>query len=798
MKIRTQKLFLIEPFIWIIFLFVTVASFVFPRPTWAQKPTELVVWGMGEGENMMGIYAAIDEFEKQHPGVKVKISSAGRNLNPQKLMTAIVGGVAPDVIHQDRFTISGWASRDAFTNLDPYIARDRNKPFGVRKEDFYPACWNEATYNGHVYAIPFGADDRALYYNKNILREAGFVDARGQVIPPKTWEDLLRYCDKINRKDKFGHFVRLGFSPIYGPASFYLYAWQNGGHFISADGRTCTMDEPAIVAALDWWVKFYDHFGGRESIPAYETMFVQGAFDPFFSGKLAMKIDGNWKLQDIATANLDFDFGVVPVPVPKGKPYITWSGGFSFAIPKGARHPELAWEFIKWMTSPKAWDIRSYVQMRFNESRGKPYLPQMSANRVANELLRDKYVLQNASLSPDLKEGYKIFVDLMNHSKYRPVTPVGQRLWNEQIRAFDMATYHRLTPYEALHRGKIAVQLELNRIFNKNPGKPVNWKTVLFWVSLVLAIGLGFLIFRLRKIYRRMGRRARGDMWIGFLTISPWMIGFLVFLAGPIIFSILLSFMRYDVIHPARWVGVWNYATLIKKDPLFWKSLWNTLYMIVSVPLGMSVGLSIAVLLNAKIKGMAVYRTIFYLPAIVPEVASSILWIWVLQPSNGLLNNVLSWFHIHGPLWLQSATWSKPSIILMGLWGAGASMIIWLAGLKGIPEYLYEAAEIDGAGPIRRFFSITLPMLSPYIFFNMIMGIIGTLQIFTSAYIMTQGGPIDSTLFYVYYLFNNAFEYFKMGYASAMAWILFIIILALTLFQLKMAPKWVHYEAGKK
>jgi multiple sugar transport system permease protein len=182
------------------------------------------------------------------------------------------------------------------------------------------------------------------------------------------------------------------------------------------------------------------------------------------------------------------------------------------------------------------------------------------------------------------------------------------------------------------------------------------------------------------------------------------------------------------------------------------------------------------------------------MPAIVPTVASSILWMWVLNPQHGLLNRGLAAVGITGPNWLTDAAWSKPSIILMGLWGAGQGMIIWLAGLKGIPQTYYEAAQIDGAGPLRRFTAITLPMLSPYIFFSLIMGVIGTFQIFSQAYIMTQGGPVDSTLYYVYYLFNHGFRYFKMGYASALAWVLFWIILALTLIQLKLAPRWVHYD----
>jgi len=275
------------------------------------------------------------------------------------------------------------------------------------------------------------------------------------------------------------------------------------------------------------------------------------------------------------------------------------------------------------------------------------------------------------------------------------------------------------------------------------------------------------------------------------------LVGFLLLTAGPIVASILLSFCEYDVLHPVRWAGLDNYRAL-PRDPLFWKSLGNTLFMVLGVPLGMAVSLGVAMLLNARVKGMAFYRTIYYLPAIVPAVASSILWIWVLNPQFGLVNVALQrLFGITGPQWLQSELWSKPSILLMGLWGAGAGMIIWLAGLKGIPETLYEAAEIDGAGGWAAFRHVTIPMLSPYIFFNLIMGVIGTFQIFTQAYIMTGGGPVDSTLFYVYYLFNNAFRYFKMGYASALAWILFVIILALTLLQLRLGKRWVYYEGEK-
>ncbi|HOZ47085.1 MAG TPA: sugar ABC transporter permease [Candidatus Hydrogenedentes bacterium] len=303
--------------------------------------------------------------------------------------------------------------------------------------------------------------------------------------------------------------------------------------------------------------------------------------------------------------------------------------------------------------------------------------------------------------------------------------------------------------------------------------------------------------------YAYFGRKARARGFFrsehraGLLFASPWLLGFIVFGGGPIVFSLFMSLCEYDVFSPARFIGLKNFNTMIAGDPLFYKSLGNTLYMGLGIPLGMGVGLAIALLLNYEIKGMAVYRTFFYLPAIMPAVAASILWIWIFNPEQGILNTLLEKIGIDGPAWLQNQHWSKPALILMGLWGAGAGMIVWLAGLKGIPNHLYEAAEIDGAGPLRRFWSITLPMLSPYIFFNLIMGLIGTFQIFTQAFIMTQGGPVDSTLFYAFYLFNNAFRYMRMGYASAMAWILFALVLALTVIQLKLAPLWVHYEADE-
>jgi len=286
--------------------------------------------------------------------------------------------------------------------------------------------------------------------------------------------------------------------------------------------------------------------------------------------------------------------------------------------------------------------------------------------------------------------------------------------------------------------------------------------------------------------------RTRG--WVGYAFIAPWLIGFLVFVAGPFVVSIYLSFTRYEVVTPPEWIGTANYQRLLYEDPLFWNSLWITLkYALVAVPLGIVAGVVLALLLNLEIGGISVYRTLFFLPSIVPMVASCVIFVWLLNPQIGLVNSILRLVGLEGPAWLSKAPWAFWSLVIMSLWAIGGSMIIYLAGLKDIPDTLYEAAMIDGADMWQRTRHVTLPMLTPVIFFNLIMGVIGAFQYFTQAYIMTQGGPEDSTTFYALYLFDRSWRYLDMGYASAMAWVLFLIIMSITAIIFKTHRKWVHY-----
>jgi multiple sugar transport system permease protein len=298
-----------------------------------------------------------------------------------------------------------------------------------------------------------------------------------------------------------------------------------------------------------------------------------------------------------------------------------------------------------------------------------------------------------------------------------------------------------------------------------------------------------------------MNRRIRSLLaGIGFCL--PWIIGLGLFTLYPVVASLYFSFCDYSVLQPAIWVGGENYHRLIG-DETFWRALGNTLiYAGFSVPLGMIVALGLALLLNCGVRGTSLFRTIFYLPSIVPVIASSMLWLWMFNPSYGLLNEALApvcaWFGTSPPGWLQDPAWAKPALILMSLWGVGNSVVIYLAGLQDVPVALYEAAEIDGAGRWQKFRHVTLPMLMPVIYFNLVMGIIGSLQTFTQVFIMTggvAGQPAQSTLLYSTYLFSTAFMDLRMGYACAMAWVLFCLIAVLTFAATRLLAK--HIEAAR-
>lgn len=307
-------------------------------------------------------------------------------------------------------------------------------------------------------------------------------------------------------------------------------------------------------------------------------------------------------------------------------------------------------------------------------------------------------------------------------------------------------------------------------------------------------------------VKKKSSKWERSKTKSGILFALPWIIGFLAFSLYPICISFYYSLTDFNIFQKPKWVGLDNYSALFA-DEKFYKSLWNTFYMVIlGTPISLIAALLLAILLNQKIRGLPVFRTFFYLPSIVPTVAASLLWLWIFNPKVGVLNSILGLFGVYQPNWLMDPNWTKPALIIIGVWGVGNMMIIFLAALQDVPRSLYEAAEMDGANTLKKFYNITLPSVSPVIFFQLIMNIIYYFQYFTQAYLLINGssggsglnntatgGVENSMLFYALYLFQNAFNFFKMGKAAAMAWILFLIVVAVTAIIFKTQDRWVSY-----
>ncbi|TDE94271.1 sugar ABC transporter permease [Occultella glacieicola] len=299
-----------------------------------------------------------------------------------------------------------------------------------------------------------------------------------------------------------------------------------------------------------------------------------------------------------------------------------------------------------------------------------------------------------------------------------------------------------------------------------------------------------------RPAGRRRSRMGRAEARWGVLFAMPAILGFLIFTIGPMVASFIFSLTDWTVGAAPNFIGLGNYQAMVD-DPLFWKSLGvTTYYTLAAVPIALVVGFVVAMLVNAGWRRQSMWRTIYYLPTLVPAVASAVLWIWIFNPDSGLFNSVLRALGLPTSNWIYAESTAVPSLIIMSTWGFGNAMVIFLAGLQGVPRHLYEAVALDGGGAWAKFRHVTLPFMTPVIFYNLVTGVIGTFQVFNQAYIMTSGGPNNATLFYIYYLYTQAFTDSQMGYASALAWVLFLIVLVITALLFRNARSWVYYEAG--
>jgi multiple sugar transport system permease protein len=556
----------------------------------------------------------------------------------------------------------------------------------------------------------------------------------------------------------------------------------------------------------------YAVLGGYAEAQRFSKAQHTGIDDPFVIGNIVMKVDGDWILQDLAHYAENMEFVTAPASVPDDRfnkqgeyanekdQYITWAGGMCMAIPQSARNAEGGWQYIQYMNTLEAFRIECSAQQAYRKSRGGLWSPRLMARIERNELTKREYMPKDEQISNALR----MHIDMLSNARIRPASPVAQLMWDQHVRAMEKACLKEVSPTEALATAQAVVQEELNQVYAdaKYPVVDMRLPAYLGLVAALIGIGIFYSRYRTANLQPLERHESR---W-GHILLIPWYIGFLGLTLGPMVMSLFFSFTHYNVLSPARWVGLENYHDLYAdQQGLLKTALANVCYLGgVGVPLGLITGLSIALLLNNASRGIGFFRTAFYLPSIMPIVATVIVWLFILNadPTRGLVSSIWShtiqaWFGKSPPGFITVAEWAKPSVIMMGVWGAGSGLFLWLAGLKAIPNTLYEAANLDGASASRQFFSITIPQLSPLIFYNTIIGVIGALQTFEASYVITGGenaGPNDSLLTPVYHLFRNGFAYFKMGYACALAWLLFVIILLVTLVQWRVLQRFVHTE----
>lgn len=745
----------------------------------AQEKVKVVFWFGASQDERAAYEAMVDEFNRTHQNIQVRGMLVPQKYVERKLILSVAGGVPPDVVRFYTHLGGELMSRGGLEPLNDLIERDK-----VDLSDFWPVGLEQNSYQGKLYGMPWVMSPNALFYNKKLFAQAG-IDPNE---PPKTWKELEEYALKLTKRDDKGNLTQVGFADfLNNPTNLYLYTWQSGGELLSDDLKRPAFNSPEGIEALAWMKNFMEkEVGGVRELQTFSSNFVGATNDPFGKEALAMRVDSPFRIPDLEKYFPDLDFGVAPVPYNRVRTMEVV--GNSLVIPRGSKHRDAAWEFVKFASG--------YEQVK-NICKVAGRIPGRISAATAPEYYND----------PVLRP----FIDEMKHGRTIPVAPGFREMGSAVGRACELVlTGEEKSVEKALADAEVKSE-EILAKANEDLSRytKIPWATMgaLAGAVLVGAFGLGAWWVRRQTAGSRSERREALTFYVFLL---PWLVGFVVLTFGSVAASLVFSFSRWDVLSPARFVGLRNYAELFSQDPLFVKSLGNTLYYAVfTVPLAIIGGLAISVLLNQKVNGIRIFRTIYYLPVVVSGVATSLLWLYIFNPGSGLINRFLSLQimprivdgHLaltplvtNLPAWLLDPVWSKPAFIIMSIWGLGGAMIIYLAGLQGIPEELYEAADIDGAGSWKKFKNVTLPLLTPTIFFQLIIGTMATFQFFTQAYIMTNGGPQDSTLFYALYLFRNAFEWMNMGYASAMAWVLFGIVLLVTLIQFKSAGKWVYYE----
>ncbi|APR79128.1 N-Acetyl-D-glucosamine ABC transport system, permease protein 1 [Minicystis rosea] len=728
-------------------------------------------WEKWTGMEKEAMESVIADFNRSQSRIWVEYQSVSQYQH--KTLIATAGGDPPDIAGLLAADIADFAEKGALVPLDDFMRGTH-----LQRENYLPVYWDMGVYRDRVWAIVSVPIVVTLHWNKDLFAKAGLDPEQ----PPRTIAELDEMAEKLT-VIKGGKIEQLGFMPA--DTNWWPYGWGFwfGGRLWDG-GEKITIDSPENIRAFSWFQSY-----AKRHDPAQVQNFTSafGNFassqNPFLSGKLAMVLQGIWMGNFIQRFAPDMHWGAAPFPSEKaGGPPVAIADADMLVIPSGARHPKEAFEFLTYLSQRGPREKLCLGQRKLSPLR-----------EVSPEFFRahkNPYIrmFQELAASPGATPQPRISV----WNEYtNEIRNASQRLWLGEA-----------TADRALGDVKKVIQKSWDRHRHRQDATPQRWLSALPFalMALLVAVVVGLARREQQKLAAISGVqkpvRSNASLRKGLAFFSPWGIGLLVFLAYPVMSSIVYSFCDYSVLSPPRWIGLQNFIDLFQ-DEVFWIALKNTLlYVALALPLGLTVALFFALLLDAKVRGSNVYRTLIFLPALVPVVAGATIWIWMLNGEYGIINHFLHkvTFGLFPKVsWLAERRFALPSLILVSTWTVGQTVLTLLAAMQDVPRSIYEAADIDGANFWQKIRHVTIPLISPVLYFNAIMGIIGALQVFATPYIMTAGGPARATLFYAQRLHENAFYFLRMGYACAMAWILFLIVLGLTALAHRLGHSRVHY-----
>ncbi|MGH7599941.1 MAG: extracellular solute-binding protein [bacterium] len=732
----------------------------------AQEKITLRVANWGGAEEVKLEEEIAGEFMRLHPNIEVQIESIPANYK-EKILIYIASGEPPDVFLLDSVIIPALLNKGILLDLKPYI-----EEFEVALEDYFPNVLNIFVNGESLYALPKDFTPIVMYYNKALFDKAGVAYPASDW----TWNDYLHLAQRLTN-DTDGDGIVDQFGTAF---SNYFYLWQPwvwmaGGDVFDPNGLTAVgyFDSPQTEQALQFLIDLRTKHGVAPDDAALKS--GSGSAGMFYSGKIAMISSGHWTLPILKKyiARGELRIGVAPLPRPRDGKLVTPIYAAGWCVPKATRRREPALQLAAFLGGTRA------VQIRAKSGIG------VSANTAVaqQQVETDPYQLEQAFIEsiPFGRQPWGTKIDEFSRVEIMTQNAIDEvMIGGRDIHEVFSATARKLDD-ELKNLSRLSTDQAV--VLKGNP-EILRFLYIVFGVALVAA-GAGILITQ---------RHKRFTLLKAYSFLAPSFLILTIFVFAPLCFSFYLGFHQWNIISPAKpFIGLENFQTLLA-DKIFCNALKNTAVYSLHVPIGMAVSLAVALLMNQKFRGVNFLRTLFFLPSVSSFVAVALVWQWMYHPQFGLANYLLGLFGLPPLSWLREPSTALLSIMLMSIWmGIGYQMVIFLAGLQSIPHEFYEAARTDGANAWQRFWKITLPLLKPTTFFILVTSMIGSFQVFAFVYVMTEGGPLHSTDVVVYHIYQNAWEYLKMGYASAMSWVLFLIIMIATWVQFKFLGKRVEY-----